>query len=61
MPDPTALTSTQSTRCEFAHRDLDAARAVDLATLGEPGLILLVERLRGRLDDTLAIITELTD
>ncbi|MFF9568521.1 hypothetical protein [Streptomyces sp. NPDC014685] len=59
-PDPIPLTPTQLARRGFARYDLDAARTIDLAALGEPGLILLVERLRGRLDDTLALLDELT-
>ncbi|MFJ8855221.1 hypothetical protein [Streptomyces sp. NPDC102437] len=59
-PDPITLTPAQNSRRDFAYRDLDEARTADLAALGEPGLILLVERLRGRLDDTLTLITELT-
>lgn len=57
---PPDLTPAQNARVEFARTDLDDARAADLAALGEPGLILLVERLRGRLDDALTLIRELT-
>ncbi|MGW5928103.1 hypothetical protein ACWF2L_17905 [Streptomyces anulatus] len=59
-PDPIPLTPGQRSRRDFARRDLDEARSSDLAALGEPGLILMVERLRGRLDDTLDLISELS-
>ncbi|MEV7112314.1 hypothetical protein [Streptomyces anulatus] len=59
-PDPPLLTPAQRSRLDFARRDLDEARSSDLAALGEPGLILMVERLRGRLDDTLGLISELS-
>lgn len=57
---PTAgrLTEGQKTRIEFARHALDAARAEDLSRLDAAGLILLVERLRGRLGDILDLITE---
>ncbi|MFJ9113042.1 hypothetical protein [Streptomyces sp. NPDC102283] len=58
-PDPIPLSSAQRTRRDFARTDLASARMVDLATLGEPGLILLVERLRGHLDETLGLIDEI--
>lgn len=59
-PDPIPLTPGQRSRRDFARQDLDQARSSDLAALGEPGLILMVERLRGRLDDTLDLISELS-
>jgi hypothetical protein len=43
----------------LAQRDLDTARTADLATEDLPGLVLLVERLRGGLDDALRLIDEL--
>jgi hypothetical protein len=52
------LTDTQKARVDYARRDLDAARAEDLAQLSPDGLILLIERLRTRLDDALAILEE---
>lgn len=52
------LTSEQQTRIDFARRDLETARATDLAQLPPAGLILLVERLRRRLDDVLNLVTE---
>lgn len=55
---PGPLTDSQRTRIDFARRDLDAARAEDLAQLDAAGLILLVERLRGRLGDMLDLIAE---
>lgn len=52
------LDESQKTRLEFARRDLNEIRGTDLAALDEGALILLVERLRTRLDDTLRIIDE---
>lgn len=54
------LTDSQATRIDFARRDLEAARAADLAQLPPAGLILQIERLRGRLDDVLQIVDEVT-
>ncbi|KAB7850105.1 hypothetical protein FRZ00_05750 [Streptomyces mobaraensis] len=58
-PDRLRLSPTQSTRLTMASQDLADARAADLASLDVPGLILLVERLRGSLDDALRLIKEL--
>ncbi|MGW0495027.1 hypothetical protein ACWD0Z_06190 [Streptomyces sp. NPDC003007] len=55
---PGALTDVQRARIDFARRDLDYARSEDLAQLPTAGLILLIERLRTRLDDTLQLIDE---
>jgi hypothetical protein len=55
-----ALTDVQRSRIDFARRDLDYARSEDLAQLPTAGLILLVERLRGRLGDMLDLIDETT-
>lgn len=54
------LTGSQATRLDFARRDLESARAADLAQLPPDGLILQIERLRGRLDDVLQVVDELT-
>ncbi|MER5675750.1 hypothetical protein ABT081_02280 [Streptomyces sp. NPDC002238] len=58
-PDPTLLTTAQRAAVEFAQQDLAAARSADLAELGEAGLILTVERLRGRLDEVLSVLGEI--
>ncbi|GAB2731929.1 hypothetical protein [Streptomyces bullii] len=55
------LTGLQRARIDFARRDLDYARSEDLTQLPPASLILLIERLRTRLDDALAVIDELTD
>jgi hypothetical protein len=63
QPDPTqgrTLTNEQAARLDFARRDLETARAADLAQLPHGGLILQVERLRGRLDDMLLLVDEIT-
>lgn len=53
------LTDLQRARIDYARRDLEYARAEDLAQLPAEGLILLVERLRTRLDDVLQVIDEI--
>jgi hypothetical protein len=58
---PGRLTDTQRSRIDFARRDLEYARSEDLAQLDAGGLILLVERLRGRLGDTLDLVDDLTN
>lgn len=60
-PSPTgpALSDLQRTRIEYAHRDLEYARSEDLAQLQADGLILVIERLRHRLDDTLNLVDEI--
>ena len=55
---PGLLTDQQQTRVDYALFDLEQARAEDLTRLSPDGLILLVERLRTRLDDVLAILKE---
>jgi hypothetical protein len=54
------LSGIQRARIDYARRDLDYARSEDLAQLPPAGLILLVERLRGRLGDMLDLIDEAT-
>ncbi|MEH0543028.1 hypothetical protein QA802_08065 [Streptomyces sp. B21-105] len=55
-----ALTNLQRDRVTFARRDFESARAEDLAKLPRAHLILLVERMRGRLGDMLDLLDELT-
>jgi hypothetical protein len=60
-PSPTpalALTKLQRDRIDFAQRDYEAARAEDLGQLPRAHLILLVERIRGRLGDMLDLVDE---
>lgn len=57
---PIPLTDMQLSRVDFARRDLEAARSEDLAQLPSAGLILQIERLRGRLDDLLLLVDEIT-
>lgn len=59
MGGPCTLTPSQTTRVEYAQRDLDYARSEELTDLPAAGLIVLVEKLRGRLDDMLRVINEL--
>lgn len=55
----TELTHLQRDRVTFARRDYERARAEDLARLPRAHLILLVERMRGRLGDTLDLVNEI--
>ncbi|CAM5345613.1 hypothetical protein SAURM35S_07677 [Streptomyces aurantiogriseus] len=55
------LTSLQRARVDFATQDLEDVRTEDLAQLPGADLILLVERMRGRLDDMLKLIDEITE
>jgi hypothetical protein len=57
---PGRLTAEQATRIDYARRDLEYARSEDLAQLEAAGLILVIERLRGRLDDVLTLVDEIT-
>lgn len=52
------LDRSQRGRFAFACHDLGQARAADLASLDPAGLIMLVERLRGGLDDMVRLIAE---
>ncbi|MGK5728902.1 hypothetical protein [Streptomyces sp. URMC 124] len=54
------LSPEQVTRIMFATRDLDEARETDLGELDVPDLILLVERLRGALDDVLRLVKDVS-
>lgn len=54
------LTNTQQSRIEYAHRDQEQVRAEDLTRLSDAALILLIERLRIRMDDMLQLINEIT-
>ncbi|HEY9353716.1 MAG TPA: hypothetical protein VIP28_10710 [Nocardioides sp.] len=62
QPAPTCtqgrLTDIQKTRVDFARRDWEYARSEDLGQLDAAGLILLVEKLRGRLGDVLEVVDE---
>lgn len=60
-PTPGPLTDLQRTRIDFARRDLESARAEDLEQIPPAGLVLLVERLRRRLDDVLNLVGEIAD
>lgn len=53
------LTDIQAARVDFARRDWEYARAETLGQLDEGGLILLVEKLRGRLGDMLDLVGEI--
>ncbi|MEV8479157.1 hypothetical protein [Streptomyces sp. NPDC051173] len=54
------MTREQGTRLFLASHDLEEARAADLAELDVMSLIVLVERLRGSLDDIIRLVAELT-
>lgn len=55
------LTATQRTIVDFAAHDLDSVRAADLGAIDAAALILLVERLRGRLDSVLNVVDDVTE
>lgn len=59
-PPRLALTGLQRDRIGFARQDLEDARAVNLTQMPAAGLVLLVEKLRRRLDDTLKVVDEIT-
>jgi hypothetical protein len=59
-PERPPLTDMQAARLDYARRDYEGARTVNLAQLDAAGLILLVEHLRGRLGDTLDLFDEVT-
>jgi hypothetical protein len=54
------LTDAQRARIDYARRDLETFRAEDLSQLESAGLILVIERLRNRLDDALTLLEEIT-
>jgi hypothetical protein len=56
----TALSDSHRVRIDFARRELEAARAADLAQMAPAGLIFQIERLRARLDDMLSLVEEVT-
>ncbi|MFF3511511.1 hypothetical protein [Streptomyces sp. NPDC002573] len=60
-PELPPLAGLQASRVDFARRDLEYARAEDLAQLDADGLILLVEKLRRRLGDMLDLVDEMTE
>lgn len=58
-PTPGAhLTAEQFTRVAFARRDLESSTTTNLAQMEPAALILMIERLRNRLDDVLHVIDE---
>lgn len=65
QPRPTTgtlnLTPAQTARLDYARRQLDSTRAEDLTQLDDAGLILIIEGLRRRLDDTLQLVDEILD
>ncbi|WP_327671799.1 MULTISPECIES: hypothetical protein [unclassified Streptomyces] len=56
--DSPSLSPVQKARIDFARRDLEFARAEDLGQIPAGGLILMIERLRTRLDDILRLVDE---
>ncbi|WP_261398543.1 hypothetical protein [Streptomyces misionensis] len=58
QPPPGPLTDLWRARSDCVRRDLDHARAEDLAQLEAAGLILIVERLRGLLTDILELVDD---
>jgi hypothetical protein len=61
-PPPAArLTDLQTARIDYARRELETLRAEDLAQLEPASLVLIVERLRIRLYETLEVVDEVCD
>lgn len=56
-----SLTDIQAARLDYARRDWEYSRAELLGQLDEGGLILMVEKLRGRLGDMLDLVVEISD
>jgi len=54
------LSPMQRARVDFAAADFQRVRALDLAAMDDAQLILLVERLRRRLDDVLDVLDEVS-
>ncbi|MEU3546288.1 hypothetical protein [Streptomyces longwoodensis] len=61
QPPHDALTPVQRTMVEAARADLALASVAPLVELDAAQLILLVERLRGRLHTVLSVLDEVTD
>jgi hypothetical protein len=59
-PPARPLTEIQRTRLDFARRDLEQVRVGELIGHDTATLILVVERLRGRLHDVLELVDEIT-
>ncbi|MCD9145794.1 hypothetical protein [Streptomyces albireticuli] len=55
------MTPSQATRLAMDRETLREARAADLAAMEPVALVLLVERLRGALDDAVRLGDELTE
>ncbi|MBT2401140.1 hypothetical protein [Streptomyces sp. ISL-100] len=60
-PARPTLDRSQRGRLDYVRNHLQEARSVDLASLDPAALIMLVERLRGGLDDMVRLITETHD
>jgi len=59
-PPPQPLTPEQHGRLDLASASLDAVRGLDLVELPKHQMIILVERLRSSLDDTIRLVKELS-
>jgi hypothetical protein len=58
LPARPQLTPQQRSRLAGAREDLATARTTDLLSLTPASTILLIERLRSRLDDMIRLINE---
>lgn len=58
---PHPLTPQQQARVALAQRDLEEARAADLATIDAAALVMMVEKLRSSLYDTVRLVHEVTE
>jgi hypothetical protein len=61
LPPAVRLTDIQKARIDYARRDLETFRAEDLALLEPASLIIIIERLRTRLYETLELVAEVCD
>lgn len=57
---PHPLTAQQQARLSLARCDLEEARAADLATIDPAALVMMVEKLRSSLYDTVRLLDEVT-
>ena len=59
-PQGLVLADLQQARLDYARLDLEEASAADLDQTDPAGLILIIEKLRRRLGDTITLVDEIT-
>lgn len=60
-PPRPPLTGAQQTRLAMAEQDAATARKADLVAMDPASLVILVEHLRGTLDDLVRLVDEIAD